>query len=424
MRLKEIILRERIDADGTVLAEFVLRECGAGGMVDERVQHSAALVAEDLPLRAAYAGFGLVQALFALLLAERPARMIVDDASGASVELGRLAAAFGCDLVMRLPDPSRMASGGHALRWAQGVFSMATHIMPPRPPHVGEANAICAKLSLGAELHSVPPPATVARLSCDIGYGAYAFGCRDHDLLERMQRGYLAHFEACTDVLDVGCGTGVFLELLTQSNIGARGVERNEMSVRYARSLGHRVVEDDAIAYLEANPASCDGLYCSHFIEHLPVEAAERLLAACAYALRPGGMALFVFPDPESIRSQFLGFWRDPEHVRFYHPELVAILARVHGFEVEFDSQRMDGRSVVSFSMQPPLPEVPPPPRPRGWARVLTALGIASSAQVALELAAERARADALEAALRKLWAVNQTWAWEDNAVLRLRKPG
>ncbi len=32
-------------------------------------------------------------------------------------------------------------------------------------------------------------------------------------------------------------------------------------------------------------------------------------------------------------------------------------------------------------------------------------------------------RVDELEGAVRSLWAVNQTWAWDDNAVLRLRKP-
>lgn len=422
--MKEIVLRERHDVDGVVFGEFVLRESRAVGEADERVQHSAALTVEDLQLRAAYPPFALVQELFSLLLAERPARVVVEDASGVMIELGRLAAAFGYDLVLRLPDPARIANDEHALRWTRGAFSMATQVMPPRPPHAGKADALCVKLGLDTELHDAPPSSIIVPPPYDIGYGAYAFGCRDHDLLERMQFGYVAHFEGCTDVLDVGCGTGVFLELLARRNIAARGVERNELSVRYARSLGHSVVEADAIEYLEANPASCDGLYCSHFIEHLPIAAAERLLAACAHALRPGGMALFVFPDPESIRSQLLGFWRDPEHVRFYHPELVGILARVQGFQVEFDSQQMDGRSVVSFSMQPPLPEPKPPPKPRAWTRMLAALGIASSAQFAVALAAERARSDALEAALRKLWAVNQTWAWEDNAVLRLRKPG
>jgi hypothetical protein len=37
-------------------------------------------------------------------------------------------------------------------------------------------------------------------------------------------------------------------------------------------------------------------------------------------------------------------------------------------------------------------------------------------------LEAERMRADAMDEVLKQLWSVNQTWAWDDNAVLRFRK--
>jgi len=108
--------------------------------------------------------------------------------------------------------------------------------------------------------------------------------------------------------------------------------------------------------------------------------------------------------------------------VRFYHPELVELLAGMFGLKLVASSLDAPGRQVVPFRMRPPLP--PPagtpanPPVAGRWARIRRRLGIAGTD----ELAAERARADALEAALRRLWAVNQTWAWEDNAVLCFRK--
>ena len=223
-------------------------------------------------------------------------------------------------------------------------------------------------------------------------------------------------------VLDVGCGTGVFLEVLARHGLAAAGVERNEVSARYARSLGHTVIGEDALDYLATQRGAWDGIYCSHFIEHLPVDAAERLISETAAALRPGGVAVFVFPDPESIRSQLLGFWRDPEHVRFYHPELVATMAEVHGLEVEYDNQSTPGRRIVPFSLEPPLPEATEGEPDGGgwWSRSLRRLGIAPMA----ELQRARARSDTLELAVRRLWEVNQTWAWDDNAVLRFRKRG
>jgi O-antigen chain-terminating methyltransferase len=236
-----------------------------------------------------------------------------------------------------------------------------------------------------------------------------------------MQEGYAAHFAGCAKVVDVACGTGVFLEILARRGINALGVDRNPMSARFARLMGHAVEEDDALVWLEAHPANCDGIYCSHFIEHLPIEAAGRLMRAVAAALRPGGAALFVFPDPESIRSQLLAFWRDPEHVRYYHAELVTALAAIHGLELEFDASRDDpaqrGRTLAPFTFSPPpMGEVAS--AGRRWSRVLEKLGIAPMAA----LRAERQRAAALENAVRQLWAVNQTWAWDSNAVLRFRR--
>jgi hypothetical protein len=42
-----------------------------------------------------------------------------------------------------------------------------------------------------------------------------------------------------------------------------------------------------------------------------------------------------VFPNPESVRMQLSGFWKDPEHVRFYHPELIGAVCGHYGLAME-----------------------------------------------------------------------------------------
>jgi O-antigen chain-terminating methyltransferase len=199
-------------------------------------------------------------------------------------------------------------------------------------------------------------------------------------------------------------------------------VERNPAAVRYACGLGHEVVESDALAFLQGSRECFDGIYCSHFVEHLPVEALGNLVRYLADALRPGGVLLLVFPDPESIRSQLLGFWRDPEHVRFYHPDLVELMCRAAGLQPEFHSQHRPGRRVISFPEQRPAPSPEEFRETSGgglWGRLLAGLGLARQAR----LRALEQRLVALDRDLDTLWTVNQTWAWDDNAVLRLRKP-
>lgn len=378
------------------------------------------LGADRASARAVFAPFALARAFVDVLLAERPRRVVVDSASGPAMELARLAAALGFDVALRLPAAVRVAGADdHTWRWLQGLYAAVRWILPA-PTRADEAQLRARLPGLSPSVTELPMLEIQGSAQGSIGYEAYALGRRDHGLLLAMQTGLARHFDGCARVLDAGCGTGVFLEVLARQGISAVGVERNEVSVRYARSLGHDVVCEDALTFLEARPRAFDGIYCSHFIEHLPVDAAERLMRGVAAALTDRGVAVFVFPDPESIRSQLLGFWRDPEHVRFYHPELVETLAAMCGLELTWSSVDRPDRRVVPFGMVPPLAE-PAGPRPEGrWARLLRRLGVAPAAA----LAAERARGDALEAALRQLWAVNQTWAWDDNAVLCFTRAG
>lgn len=396
----------------------VLWVCDASEVAD--VEPTAcfelALSPEERVPSATFAPLALARAFVSRLNALRPAQVRVDCVSASANDLGRLAIALGFETLVRVPaemDPASLDDSGR--RWLEALLTMSHGVVCAKPTAAVQDWLTRLGVRWQAQWPAAPPaPASVDQ---HWGYQTYAIGRRDHRLLAAMQEGLVEHFAGCREILDLGCGTGVFLDLLARAGYRSSGVERNIESVRYARALGLRVADDDALRYLEARPAGFDGLYCSHFVEHLPVEGVERLLRACATGLREGGVAVFVFPDPESIRSQLLGFWRDPEHVRFYHPELIELMAEPHGLVVEYSSARAEGRTVVPFAM---APEAPPPAEltTGPWQKILGLLGVGSRT----ELAAVRARAAWLETQMHRLWSVNQTWAWNDNAVLRMRK--
>jgi len=285
-------------------------------------------------------------------------------------------------------------------------------------------------------------------------YAIREFVQRDPPLLLQMQAADVSHFEGCQRVLDLGSGAGHFLQLLKEAGVAsATGVERNPLVAAYGRGMGLDIITDDALAYLE-RWGDYDGIYCSHFVEHLPMEAVERLLQGAAAALRPGGVLVLVFPDPESIRSQLLGFWRDPEHVRFYHPELLEGVAMLHGLELDWSSHEHPAHEVIPFPLEPPsvpavsehvapLPESGQsgqdrPDAENGWSRLLSRFGLCSRRRYELLQADLREQHQSLCSAVSRLeqavvsltertdqlWAVNRTWAWPDNAVLRFRKRG
>ena len=336
---------------------------------------------------AKFGPFELIQHFVQQLQKVQPRRVIIEELNGATADLARMACALGIPSIIESEYPA--GEDADSQRWATAL----------RQP--------LSQLTLTQDL------------PVKFGYEAYALGMRNHALLAQMQAPHTSHFEGCARVLDVGCGTGVFLDLLERQGVTAEGVERNVQSVRFAQSLGLSIHTADALEFLAQHPSQYDGLYCSHFVEHLPIDAMERLIQLCAQALQPGGVAVFTFPDPESIRSQLLGFWRDPEHVRFYHPELIETLAQVHGLQSEFNSQQIPGRSVGPFSLHPPEAQLSPPQPPGLWSRWAKALGLATAA----DLAALQVQNQHQQHLIEQLWQVNQTWAWEDNVVLRLRKP-
>ncbi len=275
-------------------------------------------------------------------------------------------------------------------------------------------------------------------------YATYEFCQRDHTLLARMQIADTVHFEGCQRVLDLGCGVGIFLDCLRRSGLSALGVERDPVIAEYGRGMGLEIKTADALDYVETVGGQFDGVYCSHFVEHLNFSGVEKLIGGIANALKPGGIAVFTFPDPESIRSQLLGFWRDPEHVRFYHPDLITALASSFGLRLEWSSYQAQPHRLVPFPEEPVSVSSPVPLDALEFAerpltvgeRLLSKLGwvkrgeleaqqqimLRWSEQLRHSLARQQEVSLQLQERTERLWEVNRTWAWDDNATLRLRK--
>jgi hypothetical protein len=136
-------------------------------------------------------------------------------------------------------------------------------------------------------------------------------------------------------VLELACGRGEFLDLLREAGIEARGVDIDEGMVQLATGRGHQVDQGDAVAYLErVEPRSLGGVFCAHFLEHLQPDAVASVYRGAERALRPGGIFVAAVPSAATLSVLSYDFWRDPTHVRFYDPMLLAFFAGQAGLEV------------------------------------------------------------------------------------------
>jgi SAM-dependent methyltransferase len=145
---------------------------------------------------------------------------------------------------------------------------------------------------------------------------------------------YAPLFDGLSDVVDMGCGRGEFLDLLRAQGTSARGIDVNEAMVEETRARGLAAEKADALSYLTALPdASIGGLFAAQVIEHLAPDYLSQVIEVAARKIRPGGRLVLETINPTCWVAFFESYIRDLTHVRPIHPETLQYLLRVSGFQ-------------------------------------------------------------------------------------------
>jgi len=218
--------------------------------------------------------------------------------------------------VERLSTPAAVQSGGDS-----------TH--DRRIPHPGSR--------IPAE-----PPAFAPSLDAYkyVGFEDQFRGSRD--AIRARLESYLPLFEGKSDVLDVGCGRGEFLDLMKSHGIAARGIDLNHEMAEVCRTRGLDVTEADAVGYLAGLPdASLGAIFSAQVVEHLQPGYLLRFLELAFVKLRPGGRLVLETLNPACWVAFFDSYIRDITHVWPLHPDTLKYLVIASGFTtaaVEFRS--------------------------------------------------------------------------------------
>ncbi len=213
-------------------------------------------------------------------------------------------------------------------------------------------------LRLSATEAVVPPPASAGRgttapagvaastLAGDSTldswtYPAFeaAFRGSEADIGERLES-YVTIFESASDVVDVGCGRGEFLDLLRAKGIRARGIDLNYEMVEQCRGRGLDVRHGDALSYLRSLPdQSLGGMFAAQVVEHLTPDYLLGFLNEAQRVLRPGAPLVLETINVSCWYAFFESYVRDVTHARPLHPDTLRYLVTASGFanvEVQF----------------------------------------------------------------------------------------
>lgn len=144
---------------------------------------------------------------------------------------------------------------------------------------------------------------------------------------------YLPFFEGASDVIDVGCGRGEFLDLLRGAGVSARGLDTNPAMVEACRDKGLVAETGDALSMLRGLPdGSLGGLIAVQVIEHLEPAYLSEFLQVAYYKLRPGSRLVLETINPACWVAFFESYIRDLTHVRPIHPETLQYMLHASGF--------------------------------------------------------------------------------------------
>src|SRR5215469_3508512 len=93
--------------------------------------------------------------------------------------------------------------------------------------------------------------------------------------------------------VDIGCGRGEWLELVTNNGFDARGVDLDEGMLEACYENGLRATKEDGIAFLEKLPNESQLIVSGfHIAEHLPFAQLQILIQQALRVLKPGGLLI------------------------------------------------------------------------------------------------------------------------------------
>jgi SAM-dependent methyltransferase len=188
-----------------------------------------------------------------------------------------------------------------------------------------------------------PAPAAFAQALDAYKYVGFEDQFRgSREVIRARLESYLPLFEGRTDILDVGCGRGEFLDLLGSRQMAARGIDLNHEMAEGCRARGLDVTEADAVGYLAALPdGSLGGIFSAQVVEHLEPQYLLQFLELAGHKLRPGGRLVLETLNPACWVAFFESYIRDITHVWPLHPETLKYLVLASGFSsaaIEFRS--------------------------------------------------------------------------------------
>lgn len=151
-----------------------------------------------------------------------------------------------------------------------------------------------------------------------------------------LKRKSVMRFTERGSLLDIGCGRGLFLNMMKKAGFEVKGVEFNKETASYTKSVyGIDVVYGPPKSW-GFNEGSFDVITLFHVLEHLP--SPVQTLSSVSGLLKKGGLLIISVPNFDSLQARTgRGLWFHldvPCHLFHFKEEGIKELLANKGFRV------------------------------------------------------------------------------------------
>lgn len=151
-------------------------------------------------------------------------------------------------------------------------------------------------------------------------------------------------FRDLRSVLDVGCGTGVFLDMVRERGVPRRvGVDRDPEMVADTRARGHEARVLDARTELSVLRERFEGIHVAFVIETMDGDEGIAMLRACAELLDADGLLVVRTLNPRNAGVRDGGMWLEPWVKRPWPLETLHVVLTDLGLRIVGAGNEPDG---------------------------------------------------------------------------------
>jgi 2-polyprenyl-3-methyl-5-hydroxy-6-metoxy-1,4-benzoquinol methylase len=138
------------------------------------------------------------------------------------------------------------------------------------------------------------------------------------------------------NILDVGAGTGAFLDTMKTANWNCTGIEPDKSAREKALEL-HGINLLEAEKFYLLSPESFDAITLWHVLEH--VHALHKYVEQLKNLLSAEGKLFIAVPNytsgDEKIYNQYWAAYDVPRHLYHFSPKAMEVLLNTHGLKIE-----------------------------------------------------------------------------------------